>query len=124
MAGLEIYRASVNDSVSLLRGRIISNRQRWGNAAVKVLLKDRQLGLIPEDAHEADDLAAWKLLHLGHVLLIEHHEGTGAPLVDLGPRETACREPINVTSAHPDPAVRLIGTFAETPFVLDDERYQ
>jgi predicted NAD-dependent protein-ADP-ribosyltransferase YbiA (DUF1768 family) len=41
----------------------------------------------------------------------------------LGPRATACREPINVWAGSPDPALRLIGNFAATPFVLDDAGY-
>jgi predicted NAD-dependent protein-ADP-ribosyltransferase YbiA (DUF1768 family) len=31
--------------------------------------------------------------------------------------------PINVTSRHPDPAIRLISNFAATPFELNGERY-
>ncbi|MGQ0636045.1 MAG: hypothetical protein ACT4QC_15650 [Planctomycetaceae bacterium] len=91
---------------------------------MKVILKDRQLVFVPEDALETDELAAWKLLHAGHVLAVEHNEGTGASLVDLGDREIACREPINVTSGHADEAIRLIGNFATTPFVLDGQVYQ
>lgn len=91
---------------------------------MKVVLKDRQLVLIPEGAAELDALAEWKLLHQGHVLVVEENDGSGASLSDLGPRESACCEPINVVSTHPDPAIRLIGNFATTPFVLDGREYQ
>lgn len=99
-------------------------RLRKGRSFVKVLLKDRQLVLVPEGSDEIEELAAWKLLHDGHVLTLDQNDGTGASITDLGVRAEVCREPINIVSTHADPAIRLISNFAATPFVLDGLYYQ
>lgn len=92
---------------------------------MKTVLKSAQnlLVLVPESEEEASALAEWKAGRDGHVFR-SATGGTGLALFDLGPQELVCREPINVTSMHPDPAIRLIGNFADTPFDLDRVRYQ
>jgi predicted NAD-dependent protein-ADP-ribosyltransferase YbiA (DUF1768 family) len=90
---------------------------------MKTILKGDLLIVVPEGDDEAQALAAWKALHDGHVLLVAANAGTGVALKDLGRREDACREPINVTSRSPDESVRLIGNFAATPFALDGRAY-
>jgi predicted NAD-dependent protein-ADP-ribosyltransferase YbiA (DUF1768 family) len=90
---------------------------------MQVLLKNRQIVLIPTDEEMAAELAAWKGAHVGHVLLVREDEGSGVVLAELGPQADACRQPINVTSLASDPAVALIGNFAATPFFLDGEHY-
>jgi predicted NAD-dependent protein-ADP-ribosyltransferase YbiA (DUF1768 family) len=89
---------------------------------MKVRLRDHHLVIIPEAADEVE-LAAWKAAHAGCVFLLRVDTGRGAALSDLGPRDIACREPINVTSKHPDPQIRLISNFATTPIVLDGLTY-
>lgn len=94
---------------------------------MKVVLKEALVVLIPETEGEADALARWKTAHGGHVLHVRADEAPDAAaleLHDLGPRADASREPINVVSSSPDPAVRLIGNLAATPFELDGRRYR
>ncbi|HWB44296.1 MAG TPA: NADAR family protein [Hyphomicrobiaceae bacterium] len=90
---------------------------------MRALLKDGLLVLVPEEAGEEAELARWKGAHADHVFAAAANEGTGLELHSLGPRADACREPINVVSNSPDPAIRPIGNFAPTPFELDGAHY-
>lgn len=90
---------------------------------MRTLLRSDVLVLIPESPDDEAAIAAWRAGRDNHVLALLSDGGTGAAMKFLGPREHVCREPINVTSTHPDPAIQLIGNFAATPFVLDGERY-
>lgn len=58
-----------------------------------------------------------------HVFALHHQDEQTLRLHSLGPREIACREPINVTSRSSDPAIRLISNFAHTPFELHGRQY-
>jgi predicted NAD-dependent protein-ADP-ribosyltransferase YbiA (DUF1768 family) len=89
---------------------------------LRVTLRDDFLILAPEDDADREQLDAWKSARDGHVFFLDAH-GRGLALRNGGPREVACREPINVVSTSDDEAVRLIGNFAPTPFVLDGARY-
>lgn len=94
---------------------------------MKVVLKDALVVVIAETDDEAAGLARWKAAHGDHVLLARADALPGAvalELHDLGRRAEACREPINVVSSSPDPAVRLISNLATTPFELDGRRYR
>lgn len=94
---------------------------------MKVPLKDSLVVLISETDGEAGELARWKTAHGDHVLVARTNAAPNAAaleLHDLGPRAEACREPINVVSSSPDPAVRLISNLAATPFELDGRRYR
>jgi predicted NAD-dependent protein-ADP-ribosyltransferase YbiA (DUF1768 family) len=82
-----------------------------------------RLILRAESDAEREELAAWKALHAGHVLLAQADDGSGLSLHDLGPQAAACREPLNVLSDHADPQVRLVSNFAQTPFVLESQLY-
>lgn len=90
---------------------------------MKPVLKNELLVLVPESPEDEAAIAVWKSGRDGHVLALLGNSGTGAAVKFLGPREDVCREPINVTSRHPDPQIKLIGNFADTPFELDGERY-
>jgi hypothetical protein len=90
---------------------------------MRIELKSDVLVLVPDSAAEAAELAAWKARHEGFVFALTDNEGSGASLAALGPREDACREPINVHSGNPDPRIRIIANFAPTPFTLDGARY-
>ncbi len=90
---------------------------------MKVIVKPELLVLVPETAEETTALGEWKAGREGYVLGLVANAGAGATVRFLGPRADVCREPINVTSRHPDPQVQLIGNLAETPFELDGERY-
>lgn len=90
---------------------------------MKVVIKSAVLVLVPETPDETAALGEWKVGRDGYVLGLLQSAGPGATLRFLGPREEICREPINVTSRHPDPQVQLIGNLAATPFTLNGENY-
>lgn len=94
---------------------------------MKVIFKDRLLVLVPESDGEKLDVGIWLAAHDDHVLHVrasgDEYDG-GFVAHDLGPRDEACREPINVVSNSRDPACRLISNFAETPFTLDGAGYR
>jgi predicted NAD-dependent protein-ADP-ribosyltransferase YbiA (DUF1768 family) len=91
---------------------------------MKVLLQESRLVLVPETRAEAAELASWRTMHANHVLMVPTDDHRGLALTDLGVREAACREPINIVSTHRDPSIRILSNFATTPFVLDDRTYQ
>ncbi len=90
---------------------------------MKAILKEDLLILVPETETERVDLGDWKAGREQHVLFVNANPGSGLSLVDLGPKEHACNEPINVISSSPDPAARLISNFAPTPFQFDGRDY-
>ncbi|MCC6887779.1 MAG: NADAR family protein [Hyphomicrobiales bacterium] len=90
---------------------------------MQVRLKSDVLVLVPETDDEAAALSAWKAAREGFVFALTADAGPGAGCVALGPRNQACREPINVHSENPDPRIAIIANFAPTPFLLDGERY-
>jgi predicted NAD-dependent protein-ADP-ribosyltransferase YbiA (DUF1768 family) len=98
----------------------------WRNGrdagSVRVTFKDQVLALAPETDEERAALAAWRVGKAGHVFQFAEGDGRGGAFLDLGRREDACREPINVTSKSPRP-ISLISNFAATPFQLDGRDY-
>lgn len=90
---------------------------------MRAQLKAGVLALLPETDDEREALASWKSHHADTAFVLKADQRRGATLRKLGPRVDACREPINVHSASPDPAIRLIANFAPTPFTLDGKRY-
>jgi predicted NAD-dependent protein-ADP-ribosyltransferase YbiA (DUF1768 family) len=91
---------------------------------MNVHFRGGQLIVVPDGSADRAEIAAWKSDRAGHVFLLRVDDGSGLAFSDLGPREAACREPINVVSTHKDPQIRLISNFATTPFVLDGQTYQ
>lgn len=89
---------------------------------MKTMLQINCLLLVPESEDERLAIGSWRARHENFVFVETPSAGEGVTLVALGPRAEACREPINVTSASPDP-IRLIANFAPTPFVLDGVSY-
>jgi predicted NAD-dependent protein-ADP-ribosyltransferase YbiA (DUF1768 family) len=90
---------------------------------MKVILKDSLLILSPETEAERAELEAWKAGCAGHVFA-PGGKGKGMALRDLGPREEACNEPLQVSSRSASPEGRLISNFAAAPFELDGATYQ
>jgi predicted NAD-dependent protein-ADP-ribosyltransferase YbiA (DUF1768 family) len=88
---------------------------------MRVILKEKLLIVVPENADDELELAVWKEGRENHVLHLAVH-GTGLSLTDLGPNEVVTREPINITSRSPAP-LDLLSNFAATPFEMDGERY-
>lgn len=91
---------------------------------MRAILKDGRIVLVPESVDEGSDVRTWLMRHDGHVLEVEAQPEAAIGLRSLGPRADACREPINIVSASPDPAVRLMSNFGLAPFELDGESYQ
>lgn len=94
---------------------------------MRAILKDGLIVLVPEGDGEAAELSAWQARHTGHVLHVRPQSEEAAAALELwslGPREEACREPINIVSSSPDPMARLIGNFGAAPFELDGETYR
>lgn len=90
---------------------------------MKVRLKEKLLVITAESSEEAAEIASLSTRADGHVFSFQPQAGDSVRFADLGPREVVCREPINVTSRHHDPTIRLISNFAETPFELDGKTY-
>ena len=90
---------------------------------MRVILKAGLIVVAAETDEDRAALAVHVASVVGHVFHLVAHGERGFALHDLGARETACREPINVTSRHADAEIRLIGNFAPTPFVLDGVAY-
>jgi predicted NAD-dependent protein-ADP-ribosyltransferase YbiA (DUF1768 family) len=90
---------------------------------MKVRLKPNLVVVNAETGEEVEALAAWAKQAEGHVFAFRMQDERTFLLSDLGPRAEACREPINVTSRSPDPAIRLISNLAHTPFELDGQPF-
>src|SRR4051812_8001514 len=80
--------------------------------------QDSRLVLIPQTEEEIHVMSEWKASHTDHAFVASPSSGTALVLTGLGPCEEACREPINISGLITDPALRLIGNFAPTPFTL------
>ena len=90
---------------------------------MRVRLKSDMLILTGESADERASIADWANGIENHVFRLVRQDPQTVRLTSIGPREEACREPINVTSRSSDPAIRLISNFAPTPFTLDGLEY-
>ncbi len=91
---------------------------------MKTIFATERLVLVPENTEEAEQLAYWRSEAIGQALSLDDNSGSGVSIKQLGHFQDVCREPINVTSRHPDESIRTIANFADTPFVLDDLYYQ
>jgi predicted NAD-dependent protein-ADP-ribosyltransferase YbiA (DUF1768 family) len=89
---------------------------------MKAVLKEGLLILVPQTDQEEAELAGWKEGKADHVFGAVLR-GSGLALHDLGSKEHACNEPLNVSSRATDPAARLLSNFAATPFELDGRTY-
>ena len=90
---------------------------------MKALLKKGVIVLIPEEEDESKTFAAWREAASEHVFVLVAQPRGGTILHDLGPREEACREPLNVAYRSSDWRIKLISNFAPTPFELDGRTY-
>jgi predicted NAD-dependent protein-ADP-ribosyltransferase YbiA (DUF1768 family) len=90
---------------------------------MKALLKKGVIVLVPESDDAPEAFAAWREANTEHVFALHAQAGGGTILHDLGPREDACREPLNISSRSSDWRAKLISNFAPTPFELDGREY-
>ncbi len=63
---------------------------------MRATIKDGMLIVVPETGEERAAFVAWRAAHNGHVFHLAEDGAKGAALSDLGQREEACREPINI----------------------------
>lgn len=89
---------------------------------MRAKLKGGMIIITAEDADERAEFARFAAIAAGHVFLLHAGTDRGGALEDLGPREMACREPINITSSV-DERWRPISNLAETPFALHKRAY-
>ena len=90
---------------------------------MKALLKAGVIVLVPEDEGESESLVAWRDAANDRVFIVRTQARGGTILHDLGPREDACRVPLNVGYRLSDWRVKLISNFALAPFELDGRVY-
>jgi len=90
---------------------------------MRVLFKPETLVLVPESEAEREDFSAWRESSAGHVFHFDGSAGKGGALFDLGSREEACREPINIVFDQCDPQWLPITNLALTPFTLRGKSY-
>lgn len=89
---------------------------------MRAQLKDNMIIIVAEDIRDREDLARLASEADGHVFALHTKGGKGCMLTNLGPRETVCREPINITFTA-DERWRPISNLAQTPFSLHGRRY-
>jgi predicted NAD-dependent protein-ADP-ribosyltransferase YbiA (DUF1768 family) len=94
-----------------------------GRTSVKALLKSGVIVLVPETEDDSETFTAWREAATEHVFALHLQARGGTVLHDLGPREEACREPLNVGYRSADWRIKLISNFAPTPFELDGRVY-
>ena len=90
---------------------------------MKALLKEGVIVLVPEAEDDPETFAAWREATTDHAFVLHAQPRSGTVLHDLGPREEACREPLNVGYRSSDWRIKLISNFAPTPFELDGRAY-
>src|SRR5580693_3219632 len=89
---------------------------------MQVFLDENGFRLQPGSEADASAIQQFLANREGFVFLAVAGE-EDLELRSLGPREVACRRPINVTSAADSESVRLIANFADTPFYLHERWY-
>lgn len=94
-----------------------------GKQLMRARLDGSRLTLEAQTPDETTEICAWGRHLAGMVLMVAPSEPASFSLEVLGARADVCREPINVWSGAPDPAIRSIGNLATAPFTLDGEPY-
>lgn len=89
---------------------------------MRVILKPGLVALSAETDAEREELARWSAGCANHVFHLPVSGERGLALRDLGPREEACAEPINVVYDG-DGRWRPISNLAHIPFELDGRTY-
>jgi predicted NAD-dependent protein-ADP-ribosyltransferase YbiA (DUF1768 family) len=89
---------------------------------MRVIFKPGILVFTAETEDESAQFSAWRETIQGHVFYFYGGSAKGGSLHDLGPREEACREPINIVYDNAGPWLP-ISNLAETPFMIGDKTY-
>ena len=103
--------------------RVVADRMGWtkGALTVEVSVKNGQLILVASNGESPAIMAALRDLG-GHAVSVQIRSDVCIVLEDLGRREEACREPINITRSV-EPRYAPISNLYPTPFILDGEVY-
>jgi len=88
-----------------------------------VQFKQGLIIVVAETDDDRAELSQFAAGHGDHVFHMRSQSDDGFALHDIGPREDACREPINVFSGMGDPRFEPIGNLAHTPFELNGRAY-
>jgi predicted NAD-dependent protein-ADP-ribosyltransferase YbiA (DUF1768 family) len=89
---------------------------------MRVIFKSGVLIFATETDEERTQLSAWREAAQGHVFYFDGGSVKGGALHDLGPRDEACREPINIVYDNAD-HWQPISNLAETPFTFAKRSY-
>jgi predicted NAD-dependent protein-ADP-ribosyltransferase YbiA (DUF1768 family) len=89
---------------------------------MRVRLTTQRVVIVPDSVDDRDLIERLMVERNGHAFRA-FPSGGAAVLEPIGPYSEVYRVPINVTSRHRDPSIRLISNFAATPFELDGEEY-
>ena len=90
---------------------------------MRVILKEGIMAVFPETLAEQTELATWSSSLQGHVFALRDASAGGCSLHDLGPKQDACREPINIVFDWVAPEWQPISNLAKTPFSMDGCHY-
>ena len=90
---------------------------------MRVVLKAGIVSFSVENDDEREAFALWREAALGHVFSFESGSTKGGSFHDLGLREDACHEPINIVFEMGADHWRPISNMALTPFVLRGRPY-
>ncbi|MGE3268663.1 MAG: NADAR family protein [Chloroflexota bacterium] len=90
---------------------------------MKAMLKSGLIVLIPEADDDQAAFMDWREAATEHVFILRTQAGGGTILHDLGPRDDACRIPLNIGYRSSDWRIKLISNFAPAPFELDGRVY-
>jgi hypothetical protein len=75
------------------------------------------------EAPDERALQAWVAALADHVFIMRIQDDRTIQFRDIGRRDEACREPVNIVYDRTEPPVQLISNLAHTPFELDDRLY-
>jgi hypothetical protein len=84
---------------------------------MRALFKDAILILVADSDEERSHVRDFVDKRKSHVFVLAERHDRAIALRDLGPREEACREPVDIGS-HAKAAYALISNLAATPFEL------
>jgi len=90
---------------------------------MRIILKSEALVLTPETDAEREEFSLWRHGVEGHVFFFDGGSDKGGALLDMGVREEACREPINIVFDQGDPRWQPISNLALAPFNLRGRYY-
>src|SRR5262249_51214254 len=90
---------------------------------VRVILKPDLLVVLPESEAETGALRTWTEPRPDHVFHLAVEANGGTILRDLGARDDACREPINIVFDTTEARWQPISNLAFAPFELDGRSY-